>query len=614
MKSSHWSIAVLVAWLAAGCVLPGCAARSEEARRPDRPKSKPEGSATVASTSDPAPADSPTSRPSSGTGSETPDPGGTAKPATGPEERATLSTGEAPPRPSMMIEPTPPEGPTALPFAAESYSRPAIVKSVAPDPGVRSPGPRILMAEPSLPVAVSTRQPDAPATRVVEAPPAERTAEVQPVETAAKPGAESAAESPPDPAAAPTQDVGFTRVKVYYGTDRARNALGGPSPLSGFPWQTWLMVSAAVTIALASLACFRPKKRLLKGLVAAGVLATLVLGMTAAWSRVDRGPSELAPDELYGNERGEVELGICEVSIPERHETGELEGPSVFRLDFHENPQRHVVLLGVTPQPAGDFFADCQTQVANSKNREAFVFVHGYNVSFEDAARRTAQLAYDLRFDGAPIFFSWPSQSGLLKYAVDETNAAWTVPHLKEFLLEVARRSGAKSIHVIAHSMGNRALTSALQSLSYELRDDAKIFREVVLTAPDIDADVFRRDIAPAIVKTAQRVTLYASSKDEALALSRKFHGYPRAGDSGSDLVVVPGIDTIDVSAVDTSLLGHSYYSSNDSVLADLTQLLLEDKPPQERPWLRAAQAGALRYWVLLCEQVGNSGGSPLWR
>ena len=53
-------------------------------------------------------------------------------------------------------------------------------------------------------------------------------------------------------------------------------------------------------------------------------------------------------------------------------------------------------------------------------------------------------------------------------------------------------------------------------------------------------------------MKTADRVTLYASSSDEALALSKQVHGYPRAGESGDQLVVVPGIDTIDVSAVNT--------------------------------------------------------------
>jgi esterase/lipase superfamily enzyme len=124
------------------------------------------------------------------------------------------------------------------------------------------------------------------------------------------------------------------------------------------------------------------------------------------------------------------------------------------------------------------------------------------------------------------------------------------------------------------------------------------MFNEVVLTAPDIDADVFKRDIAPRIVKTAKRVTLYASSNDEALALSKKLHGYPRAGDSGPGLIVLQDIDTIDVSAVDTSLIGHSYYGSNQTVLADLIDVLQESKPPDLRRWLHPKRWGELAYWI----------------
>src|SRR5262249_2696270 len=33
-----------------------------------------------------------------------------------------------------------------------------------------------------------------------------------------------------------------------------------------------------------------------------------------------------------------------------------------------------------------------------------------FNVTFEDAVRRRAQIAYDLQFPGTPIRYSWPSQ------------------------------------------------------------------------------------------------------------------------------------------------------------------------------------------------------------
>jgi esterase/lipase superfamily enzyme len=203
-----------------------------------------------------------------------------------------------------------------------------------------------------------------------------------------------------------------------------------------------------------------------------------------------------------------------------------------------------------------------------------------------------------LKFEGAPIFYSWPSQGGLLRYTVDETNVAWTVPHLKQFLLDVARESDADAVNLVAHSMGNRALTSALRELNLELRQEAALFNQIVLAAPDVDAEVFRRDIAPAITQTAQRVTLYASSDDQALQASKQVHGYARAGDSGEGLVVIPGIDTIDVSGIDTSLLGHSYYGGSHSILADLYHVIQEALPASQRQWLSPVEQDGLTYWV----------------
>jgi esterase/lipase superfamily enzyme len=226
------------------------------------------------------------------------------------------------------------------------------------------------------------------------------------------------------------------------------------------------------------------------------------------------------------------------------------------------------------------------------------VFVHGYNVTFENAARRTAQMAYDLAFEGAAILYSWPSKGSITGYPVDGTNVQWSTPHLKTFLADVATRTGAQTVHLIAHSMGNRALAGALQSLLAESRAEIhSVFREIVLTAPDIDADIFRRDIAPRLANLPARVTLYASSADKALQASKTYHQYPRAGDSAADMAVIEKIDAIDATAVETGFLGHSYYADNRSVIADLFYLLREGKPPAERFALERVSAGQGVYW-----------------
>ncbi len=72
---------------------------------------------------------------------------------------------------------------------------------------------------------------------------------------------------------------------------------------------------------------------------------------------------------------------------------------------------------------------------------------------------------------------------------------------------------------------------------------------------------------------------------------------------------MVPGVDTVDVSEVDTSFIGHSYYGSNTTVLADLFELMHGSKPADQRQWLRSVRLGAMKYWKFFRE---HSGSPPL--
>lgn len=308
-----------------------------------------------------------------------------------------------------------------------------------------------------------------------------------------------------------------------------------------------------------------------------------------------------APAGFYSGERGaedRLSYGTCEVSIPRDHRMGELEGPTVLKLEFSYDPAKHVTVLRIFEKDRGGFFSELQGRISSSNDKQAFVFIHGYNVSFEDAARRTAQLSYDLGFDGAPILYSWPSKACTRCYPADEATVDWTTAHLKNFLEDIAARSGASTIHLIAHSMGNRALTRALQAMASESQPgQMRPFRQVILAAPDIDAGVFQQ-LAQAIQKTCVKVTLYASSGDNALYVSRKFHQYARAGQTRPQVVVAPGIDTIDASALDTGFLGHSYFAENTSILSDITRLFRFGKPPGERCGMAPNPQANPLYWV----------------
>jgi esterase/lipase superfamily enzyme len=306
------------------------------------------------------------------------------------------------------------------------------------------------------------------------------------------------------------------------------------------------------------------------------------------------------PAEMFGVGRSLLRHGTADVSIPRDHKTGELEGPSILRFEFRPDPEKHVVLLQVNVDSRDSVLDSIRKDgVERSAQRSAFIFVHGYNVSFEDAARRTAQMSYDLRFDGAATFYSWPSRANPLAYTVDEDNSEWGKPNLKGFLDDLFTRSGAQSIYLIAHSMGNRALIGALTDLMAEKPHFQERLREVILAAPDIDAEIFKRDIVPALTAVGKPVTLYVSANDRALAASKAIQGYPRAGDTDGGVIVASGIETIDASDVDTSFLGHSYYADERSVLSDLFHLFQGNRPDR-RFGLQPVEVQDGRYWRIV--------------
>jgi len=313
----------------------------------------------------------------------------------------------------------------------------------------------------------------------------------------------------------------------------------------------------------------------------------------------DRDPTDGDPT-WFGALRGDLVVGIAEISIPLRHEPGKLESPRWWRLEFKERPERHVVLLGLEILPRTELLTRLKTQFrAQAETREGMLFIHGYNVPFVDAARRTAQIAHDLSFSGVPILYSWPSEGSLPSYMIDAGNARWTEPHFREFMQCVLCDMELSVVHVIAHSMGNIVLTEFLRGLRRQpFVGQAARIRQIIFAAPDIDAATFAQ-LAAEFHGHAERYTLYASSRDKALAASQRVQRYARAGDAGDGLVLVAGIDTVDASGVDTSFLGHSYIADNATILDDVADLLRHGRSPAERQCLTPTDTPRGRYWVL---------------
>jgi esterase/lipase superfamily enzyme len=224
------------------------------------------------------------------------------------------------------------------------------------------------------------------------------------------------------------------------------------------------------------------------------------------------------------------------------------------------------------------------------------VFVHGYFVSFDDAILRTAQIATDIGFDGAPIVYDWPSHATVEDYVADKTSITDSIQNLVEFLQNIAALSGATTVNLIAHSMGNYGLLTALDNLA--MTQKLPSFNQLVLAAPDIDV-VRIRQIIPRLVasKRIGRITLYASEHDLPLKASAKVNRVAPAGQTPPALVI-SGVDTIDASAVESSFLGHDYFAATRAVLGDIWTLFGNGSPPPRFGMDKVVTADGV-YWKI---------------
>jgi esterase/lipase superfamily enzyme len=310
--------------------------------------------------------------------------------------------------------------------------------------------------------------------------------------------------------------------------------------------------------------------------------------------------SSTEPGQLFGSSfQGNYEYGRAVVTIPRTHVPGNLEMARLWKLELDPDPNKHFVLKAVVPLEADSARNEMAQALAGASSRSLLVFVHGYDTSFADAALRTAQLAHDLEFPGLAFFYSWPSAGSVLRYWQDEEASQLSEGTFEQLLGDLSRLP-ATTIYIVAHSMGSRIVANALRS-RVERKEATKHIREVLLAAPDINAELFRTVIAPKLATMqATRTTIYASSSDLALRASKVVHGFRRVGETLGGVFVYPGFDTIDASGAATMIreYGHSYLMDSASVLRDVRAIIQQKLAAQQRGLPQMGTAPD-QYWQL---------------
>jgi esterase/lipase superfamily enzyme len=306
-----------------------------------------------------------------------------------------------------------------------------------------------------------------------------------------------------------------------------------------------------------------------------------------------------------------LKYGRAVVTIPLAHTPGYLERPKLWRLEREADPNKHFTLKSVVPLETDEARKELAEKLQEATSRTLLLFVHGYNMTFADAAMRTAQITHDLKFSGLAFFYSWPSAGQILGYWQDE-EAARLSEMVFERLLEDLSQLPIDGIYLVAHSMGSRIVGHALQS-RVDKGKDTKNLRELLLAAPDINAEIFRDVIAPKLsTMQGMRTTIYASSSDMALKASRVVHGFRRVGDTQGGVLTFPRLETVDASGISSAArgYGHFYLVDSSTVIRDMQTLILRSISAKLRG-LKEVNASPASYWQLFDASDGTAKQAP---
>jgi len=223
---------------------------------------------------------------------------------------------------------------------------------------------------------------------------------------------------------------------------------------------------------------------------------------------------------LFGGARGRgFEFADIAVSIPpdSARRAGEVQLPRTPPGD----PSRDFVTVRADRMTLAEAKAEFNKRVARTPGHKVLIFVHGYNTRFEEAVYRFAQIVHDARVDVAPVLFTWPSGGNVIDYVYDRDSAMFSRDGLETLLTRLSENPNVGSISILAHSMGNYLTVEALRQMAIRNHGLPSKIRDVMLASPDIDVDVFRRQIAAIDAgKHSTQFTLFVSRDDKALGLS----------------------------------------------------------------------------------------------
>ncbi len=315
-------------------------------------------------------------------------------------------------------------------------------------------------------------------------------------------------------------------------------------------------------------------------------VATVELGREVSWEQLV---------QASRNARRETPINIRVVDVEERWRLSET--PIDYMYDdgvITEDPDE----LAHDREVARKFQELVAERLAKTDTKDVYIFIHGFNNTFERSAGVIAEVWHYLGREGVPIVYSWPSGApGLIRgYVRDRESGEFTIFHLKQFAKILEGTPGLERIHVIAHSRGADIVLTAVRELAIENRGaggplQRPRFETLILAAADIDIEVTgQRVTAERVTRFAHSLVLYIREDDRALNASKWLtRSDARLGTLRWEQISEAnqkrmkrqgGNGEIIDARISTGFIGHSYFYDHPAVLSDLILLLKYYRDP----------------------------------
>jgi len=317
-------------------------------------------------------------------------------------------------------------------------------------------------------------------------------------------------------------------------------------------------------------------------------------------------------EDSFGSDRQDsLTLGSFDTRIEPSLGLGMLINPTQWFQD--EEIQLSQVRLLDRP----GFVTQLRSFVEQSPHRSLLIVVHGFRERFPSALRKTAFVGHVLDINSPMLLFDWPGNQGSSPqgYRRARQVAEASGAELAETIRLIDQEVQPERLWLLANSMGAQVVVDAF-SLLYQdpdLADTETEIEDVVLTAPDVDHEQFNQQFKDEITALADDLTVYVSSNDRALLISRLVNRAKRAGESTlspdqlqeasrvAELVEPDSsrITLVDVTPVNRTRNFHNFSLETPEFFDDLFLRLTNPDIPQTRLIYQVRTPDGRVYWVL---------------